>query len=180
MIGLRLPRLRLLRLSRLARLSGQLVSGLSGRLQGLGRFSRSQRLVAAHKVIVITAYFEAMSSARLPFDPRELSITASAQVSLATGQVAQSGRLKKLAEHGVCAELGFVLGIVGFTQGIVCLVGTNAELYRAMGRPDINTKLMFGAILYYLPVYLTTDARLDGFHSDPRFKDLVRRIGLPE
>lgn len=53
-------------------------------------------------------------------------------------------------------ELGFVLGIVGFTQGIVCLVGTNAEVYRAMGRPDINTKLMFGAILYYLPVYLVT------------------------
>ena len=33
---------------------------------------------------------------------------------------------------------------------------------------------------YYLSVYLTTDARLDTFHSDPRFKDLVRRIGLPE
>ena len=33
---------------------------------------------------------------------------------------------------------------------------------------------------YYLPVYLTTDARLDWVHSDPRFKDLVRRIGLPE
>jgi hypothetical protein len=33
---------------------------------------------------------------------------------------------------------------------------------------------------YYLPVYLTTDARLDHFHADPRFKDLVRRIGLPE
>jgi TolB-like protein/Flp pilus assembly protein TadD len=33
---------------------------------------------------------------------------------------------------------------------------------------------------YYLPVYLTTDARLGHLHSDPRFKDLVRRIGLPE
>lgn len=31
---------------------------------------------------------------------------------------------------------------------------------------------------YYLPVYLTTDARLDWLHSDPRFKDSVRRIGL--
>jgi tetratricopeptide (TPR) repeat protein len=33
---------------------------------------------------------------------------------------------------------------------------------------------------YYLPVYLTTDARLDHLHADVRFKDLVRRIGLPE
>jgi tetratricopeptide (TPR) repeat protein len=33
---------------------------------------------------------------------------------------------------------------------------------------------------YYLPVYLTTDARLDGLHADPRFLDLRRRIGLPE
>ena len=33
---------------------------------------------------------------------------------------------------------------------------------------------------YYLPVYLTTDARLDGLHGDPRFLDLRRRIGLPE
>ena len=33
---------------------------------------------------------------------------------------------------------------------------------------------------YYLPVYLTTDARLDGLHADPRFVALRRRIGLPE
>jgi tetratricopeptide (TPR) repeat protein len=32
---------------------------------------------------------------------------------------------------------------------------------------------------YYLPVYLTTDARLDYLHADPRFTSLGRRIGLP-
>ena len=33
---------------------------------------------------------------------------------------------------------------------------------------------------YYLPVYLTTDERLEPLHDDPRFRVLVRRIGLPE
>ncbi|MEY9931698.1 hypothetical protein ABH926_006347 [Catenulispora sp. GP43] len=82
----------------LARLSGELVTGLADRMRGLGRFDRTQRLVAAHKVVVITAYFEALSSARLPFSPQELSQTAAAQVSLATGQAVESERLKALAE----------------------------------------------------------------------------------
>lgn len=33
---------------------------------------------------------------------------------------------------------------------------------------------------YYMPTFLTTDARLDGLHSDARFTDLRRRVGLPE
>jgi PST family polysaccharide transporter len=49
--------------------------------------------------------------------------------------------------------LGFVVGALGLMHGIGWLVGTNAELYRAMGRPDVNTKLMFAQILYYLPAY---------------------------
>ncbi|MBA3914752.1 MAG: hypothetical protein H0X25_13090 [Acidobacteriales bacterium] len=33
---------------------------------------------------------------------------------------------------------------------------------------------------YTLVEYLTTDARLEPLHSDPRFAELVRRIGLPQ
>lgn len=49
--------------------------------------------------------------------------------------------------------LGFVVGVLGFMHGIAWLVGINAELYRAMGRPDMNTKLMYAQLLYYLPAY---------------------------
>ena len=31
----------------------------------------------------------------------------------------------------------------------------------------------------YLLTYLTVDERLDKLHSDPRFDQLVRRVGLP-
>src|SRR6476646_1891692 len=33
---------------------------------------------------------------------------------------------------------------------------------------------------YYLPVYLTTDERLDHLRSEPRFKEMIRKIGLAE
>jgi PST family polysaccharide transporter len=52
--------------------------------------------------------------------------------------------------------LGFVLGVMGFMFGISCLVAVNPELYRAMGRPDVNSKLLLSTILYSLPVYLVT------------------------
>jgi eukaryotic-like serine/threonine-protein kinase len=33
---------------------------------------------------------------------------------------------------------------------------------------------------YFMAVYLTTDARLDSLHADPRFAELRKRVGLPE
>ena len=50
--------------------------------------------------------------------------------------------------------LGFVLGIIGFMNGISWLVGVNTELYRATGRPDVHSKLLLGTILYCFPAYL--------------------------
>lgn len=49
--------------------------------------------------------------------------------------------------------LGLVLSVIGLTNGITWTVGINTELYRSVGRPDVNTKLMFVTALYYLPAY---------------------------
>lgn len=80
----------------LARLSGELVGGLADRLRGLGRFDRTERLTAAHKVIVLTGYFEAVNSATAPFDAGRPRLGRSRQVGLATGTPPLSDRLKDL------------------------------------------------------------------------------------
>ena len=81
----------------LARLSSELVQGLGQRLRGLDRFSRSERLAAAHSVVALTAYFEVLAGADLPFDGRELELTESEQVALVQGGPPGSNRLKALA-----------------------------------------------------------------------------------
>jgi O-antigen/teichoic acid export membrane protein len=50
--------------------------------------------------------------------------------------------------------LGLVLSIVALREGISWLVGINPELYRAVGRPDVNVKVIFIAICFYLPACL--------------------------
>jgi len=47
-----------------------------------------------------------------------------------------------------------VVLILGVMYGISWLVGINPEVYRAIGRPDINSKLLLAAIIYYFPVYI--------------------------
>lgn len=49
--------------------------------------------------------------------------------------------------------LGQVLSILGLMVGLSWLVGINSQLYTAIGRPQINSKIIFMAILYYLPCY---------------------------
>jgi len=83
--------------SELVRLSGELVAGLGERLRGLDRFRRSERLAAAHAIIVLVAYFEALGGVDLPFDVRELELTKAEQVGLAGGNAASSDRLRTLA-----------------------------------------------------------------------------------
>lgn len=80
----------------LAKLSAELVSGLGDRLRRLGRFDRTERLTAAHKVIVLTSFFESLNGIVLPFDVRQLLLERPAQIAVGTGEVVSSGRLRAL------------------------------------------------------------------------------------
>ena len=57
-----------------------------------------------------------------------------------------------------------------------------AIIYAGLGEKDQAFAWLnraFDERSYLLAVYLTTDSRLDNLHSDPRFVDLRRRVGLP-
>jgi O-antigen/teichoic acid export membrane protein len=50
--------------------------------------------------------------------------------------------------------LGLVLALISLREGISWLAGISPELYRAVGRPDINVKAILITICLYLPAYL--------------------------
>lgn len=58
---------------------------------GLSRFDRSQRLAAAHAVLVVSSYFEALGAAPLPVPIERLEFTAAEKVSLTSGTVLSDG-----------------------------------------------------------------------------------------
>jgi hypothetical protein len=60
--------------------------------------------------------------------------------------------------------LGIVLGLMGLNQGIAYLAGINTEVYTAVGRPDLSTKLVFIQILYSAPILIfVAPAGLEAF-----------------
>jgi hypothetical protein len=70
------------------------VGGIRDKTSGLNRFDRTQRLVAAHAVIVITAFYEALDDAfknSAPGGFRDLRLTRAEQVALAADSAAGAG-----------------------------------------------------------------------------------------
>lgn len=65
------------------RLGHELVRKLSERRGGLSRYSRTQRLEAAHAVLVVTAYFEALEETELPSWFTDLELTKDERVAMA-------------------------------------------------------------------------------------------------
>lgn len=63
---------------------------------GLSRFDRSERLAAAHAVLVISSYFEAAEQADLPVSMERLALTRAEQAALATGSKVPDGYVEMI------------------------------------------------------------------------------------
>jgi hypothetical protein len=58
---------------------------------GLSRFDRSDRLAAAHSVLVVSSYFEALDRADMPISVDRLEFSAAEQIALAAGSGVPDG-----------------------------------------------------------------------------------------
>ncbi|MEE6262181.1 NACHT domain-containing protein [Plantactinospora sonchi] len=83
------------------RLSHELVGKLAERRAGLSRYGRTERLAAAHRVLVVTAYFEALAEADLPFRFTDLELTEREQVTLTGAGHPDQSLLASLFAEGV-------------------------------------------------------------------------------
>jgi hypothetical protein len=64
------------------RLSHELVTSVSERRSGISRYTRTQRLHAAHTVIVLVAFFEAFDESDIPLTSKDLDLTKQRQRDL--------------------------------------------------------------------------------------------------
>lgn len=71
---------------------------------GLARFDRSQRLAAAHAVLVVASYFRALQDADLPVPAERLRLSAAEQAAVATGgglPEGYRGVIEQLVREGI-------------------------------------------------------------------------------
>lgn len=60
--------------------------------------------------------------------------------------------------------IGLVIGLLGLSHAVGWIAGANGELYRAIGKPHVETLAMFLMLAAYVPVYLiTVQHGLDAF-----------------
>jgi O-antigen/teichoic acid export membrane protein len=102
------------------------------------------------------------SFARLQHDRKALvetllkvnKLLAMIALPLGVGAFLLAGPLADLIFAAKWRGIAPVIGILGLTQAIGWLFGANEQAYRAMGRPDINPKVIAGWLAFYIPAYL--------------------------
>ncbi|MFK4227610.1 NACHT domain-containing protein [Streptomyces sp. NPDC019890] len=85
---------------RILRLGRDLTSRLRGSLDSADRATRTERLAAAHAVLAVTAYFEALGELELPFRLEDLEFTRSEQIGIAGGEDDGQSFLRELLGIG--------------------------------------------------------------------------------
>ena len=127
--GLLIPGINLINVCReIVRLGDEILSGLGERLRGLDRMSRTERLRAAHTVIVLTAYFETLEEILdgLPSAYR-LRFARAEQLSLASGESADGGW------RGIVAALSSVEPVAPVpVRSYEAMLGGLEEFYRRL------------------------------------------------
>ncbi|GAA1034517.1 hypothetical protein GCM10009557_39430 [Virgisporangium ochraceum] len=78
------------------RVGHELVGTLRDRIRGYSRFDRTERLMAAHTVVVITSFFEALNETPLPIDLRAVELTAEDQLRLARTGASERSMVRSL------------------------------------------------------------------------------------
>lgn len=76
------------------RFGHETVRRVSERRSGLSRFDRTQRLAAAHAVLVVSSYFEALDKSDLPLTADRLALNAGDKVGQATGRRPPKGHVE--------------------------------------------------------------------------------------
>jgi hypothetical protein len=95
--------------SEVVRLSQELVRKLSERRGGLSRYSRTQRLEAAHAVLVVTAYLDALEKAELPDWFADLALTKAERTAMAD----EGSQLARDATHLINVLFSTPVGLPG-------------------------------------------------------------------
>ncbi|MER6912100.1 hypothetical protein ABT354_10545 [Streptomyces sp. NPDC000594] len=83
---------------RILRIGRDLTAGLRGDLAGCDRATRTERIAAAHTVLVISAYFEVLGEVELPFRLQEMELTREEQLRILGGG-GEPGLLEALPVH---------------------------------------------------------------------------------
>lgn len=61
--------------------------------------------------------------------------------------------IKNIVFHNSWPGIEKVIGILGLMHGASWLMGSNAQAFKAIGRPDVFTKIMAIGLCYYIPIY---------------------------
>lgn len=112
-----------------ARLGHELVAGLGEKVRGLKRYDRTERLTAAHAVIVLAAFFEAVQEIRMPVDIGQIGLSGPEQVSIGTGRPVDSLNLKSLVESMLRADIPLIVADCSYEENL----GHLRDFYKVVG-----------------------------------------------